>query len=322
MSDGSGESADPLVTAVVTTYDRPEFLRRAVETVAAQTYDPIELVVVDDHSEIPAERVLDGHDPDVAAFEIRRHEENRGANAARNTGIKAATGEYIAFLDDDDRWDPEKLARQIDRFRHGSDDVGLVYTGRKVVDDGEVSRIRLPAEPPADITKALLCRNVVGTQSSVVVRADVAKRTPFDEQIPRWADLEWYVAVSTECEFAVLREPLVIYDRSADNRISDDYEMLEESYRLFVDKYRDLAAEYGPLFERKMLAWAAFRVGNASLNARHYGVARRYFLRAVARYPFESKFHVYAATTLGGRTTHRISRLVKRVLPRGIGPTT
>ena len=320
MTGVPDRSADPLVTVVITTYNRPSFLRSAVETVVAQDYEPIELVVVDDCSETPAREVLEDHTPEVTSFEIRRHAENRGANAARNTGVDAASGEFIAFLDDDDRWEPEKISRQVEAFRRAGDDVGLVCTGRKVVDDGSVDEVRLPEIPDGDITKALLCRNVVGTQSSVMVRTDVARETPFDETMPRWADLEWYVAVSTECEFAAVREPLVIYTRGALNRISDDYGVLEESYRIFVDKYRDLAATYGQRFERKMLAWSAFRVGNASLNAGNYDMARRYFLTALVRYPFEPEFYIYAATALGGRRTHWVSRKLKRLLPPRLLP--
>ncbi|KAA9404509.1 glycosyltransferase family 2 protein [Haloarcula sp. CBA1131] len=321
MTENEGHSANPLVTVVITTYDRPEFLQKAVDTVTAQRYDPIELIVVDDHSPTPADDVLNDRDLDFERFEIHRHAENQGANAARNTGIEVASGEYIAFLDDDDRWDPEKIATQVNAFQDSGPEVGVVYTGRKVVDDdGGVTRVWAPDQPDGDMTKALLCRNVVGTQSSVMVRSDIAKETPFDETIPRWADLEWYVAASTKCEFAAVDEPLVIYDRRAHNRISDDYEVLEESYELFIEKYRDLAASYGPLFERKMLAWSAYRVGNASLNARYYDMARRYFFRALALYPFEPTFLIYAATTVGGRTTHRISQHIKRILPHRLVP--
>lgn len=312
---------NPLVTVIITTYNRPDFLRSAVQTVADQQYEPIELIVVDDHSQTPARDVLEDWSSDFESFEIHRHDENQGANAARNTGIEVASGEYIAFLDDDDRWDPEKVAAQVDAFQNGTPDVGVVYTGRKVVDNGgAVARVWLPDEPEEEMTKALLCRNIVGTQSSIMVRSDIAKETPFDETIPRWADLEWYVAASTKCEFVGVREPLVIYDRSAHNRISDDYEVLEKSYELFIEKYRDLAASYGPLFERKMLAWSAYRVGNASLNARYYDMARRYFFRALALYPFEPTFFIYAATTAGGRTTHKISQSIKQIVPRSLLP--
>lgn len=304
-----------LVTVVLTTYNRPRYLRRAVETVSAQQYRPIELVVVDDCSSPPAADVLEDAAPDVAELRIVRHEENRGANAARNTGVRAATGEYIAFLDDDDRWTPEKLSRQVEAFR-ADDAVGLVYCGRKLVDDGTVVDVDVPEPIEGDLTKVLLCRNVIGTQSTVMVRAGIARATPFDERVKRWADLTWYVPVSTKCEFKAVREPLVIYERAAHNRISDDYENLLESHRRFVAAYRDLAAEYGWLFERKMRGHASFRVGSASLSGGSYAVARRHFLRAVRLYPLEPRFYTYALATLGGRRTHRTARVVRGMLAR------
>ncbi|MDS0299648.1 glycosyltransferase family 2 protein [Halogeometricum sp. S1BR25-6] len=314
MSRTDPHADDPLVTVIITTYDRPAYLRTAVETVSEQEYAPVELVVVDDCSEVPASEVLDGVSPDVHSFEIRRHSENRGANAARNTGVEAATGEYIAFLDDDDRWDPEKLSKQVARFRTVGDDVGLVYVGRKGEMDGSVHDVVIPDPVDGDVTKAVLCRNVVGTQSAVMVRSDLAKETPFDERFKRWADLEWYVALSTKCEFEPIGEALVTYEYDAHNRISDDYDNLLESYGLFVEKYRDLAAEYGPLFERKMLGWTAYRVGSASINDRNYQVARRFFLKAVQHYPFEPTFLLYAGVTLGGRTTHRLAQATNRLV--------
>lgn len=316
MSETTSGRAGPLVTVVITTYNRPEFLKQAVDTVATQEYEPIELVVVDDCSETPAADVLADVSPDVESFEIHRHDVNRGANAARNTGVELASGEYIAFLDDDDQWDPEKIGRQVETFRTGGENLGVVYTGRKVMDGDEVYSVEIPERVEGDITKALLCDNVVGTQSSVMVRADLAKETPFDEQIPRWADLEWYVSVSKKCEFEAIREPLVSYELDAHNRISDDYDILLESYRLFTSKYRDLAAEYGWLFERKMLGFAAFRVGSATIDDRSYGIARHHFLKAIVLYPFEPRFYVYAAATLGGRVTHRMAQSLRKVITK------
>lgn len=306
----------PLVTVVVTTYDRPEYLRRAVRTVEAQTYAPIELLVVDDCSPTPASETLRGVSPDVTAFEVLRHDTNRGANGARNTGVEAATGEYIAFLDDDDRWVPEKLARQVETFERAGPDVGLVYTGRKGVSGGAVHDHYVPEPVEGDMTKALLCRNEVGTQSAVMVRAAVAKATPFDEEMPGWADLEWYVTVSTKCAFELVPEAMVVYEYDAHNRISDDMEKLSEGHRVFVEKYRDLARGYGLLFERKMRGWAAYRVGSPAIRLGEYAAARQYLLRAIAFYPFEPEFYTHAAAAIGGPVTHRAARGLKRALAK------
>ncbi len=89
---------------MIPTYGRPEFLEDAVRSVADQTYDPLELVVVDDCSPAPVETQFTEADlGELHNVRFLRHEENQGANAARNTGIRAGNGEFIAFLNDDDR---------------------------------------------------------------------------------------------------------------------------------------------------------------------------------------------------------------------------
>lgn len=310
------EANSPLVSVVITTYNRPECLVRAIQTVSAQTYRPIEIVVVDDHSRVPASDVVRTLSPDVADLRCIRHDENRGANAARNTGVAEARGSYVAFLDDDDRWAPDKLERQIAAFERTDSTVGLVFTGRKHVGDGDITERKIPDPIEGDVTKQLLCRNIVGTQSSVMVRTAVARDVPFDEDIQRWADLEWYIRVSKVCDFHAVREPLVIYTFDAGNRISDDFDRLRTSVRQFIEKYSDLAREYGLLFERKMRGWAYHRVARSCVYAGNYTGARRYSRRAIATYPFESSFYVYAFASLGGRLTHRTAQVVRTVFSR------
>jgi len=306
------DRSDPLVSAVITTYDRPTHLRSAVESVREQTYDRIELVVVDDHSETPARDTLrDVELEPLAGFECIRHEENRGANAARNTGIRAASGEYVAFLDDDDQWLPEKTERQVDAFRE-SDDVGVVYTGIRERTRDETS-VSIPPPIDGDITKALLCRNVVGSMSVAMVRTDLARAVPLDERFPSWADLQWYVELSRRTGFRRVPEPLVLYECTSPGRLSRDFEKEKVSYELFVEEFDELAATYGHLFHRKMRGWAAYRVGTGAFHSGHYDRARRYFAAAVASYPFEPEFFEFLFASLGGRSTHRLARLVKRV---------
>jgi len=306
---------EPLVSVVITTYNRPSYLREAVESVAAQTYDRVELVVVDDHSPTPASEALEDVGLEVFdGVEIVRHEENRGANAARNTGMQTATGEYVAFLDDDDTWREDKLERQVETFQRAGDDVGLVYTGARKVRGGE-SEIHVPPSVEQDTTKALLCRNVVGTMSAVMVRADLAADVEFDERFPNWADLEWYVNLSRKCEFERIPEPLVVYEHDSHGRLSDDFTKTRRSYRLFLEEFEPLAAAYGRRFRRKMHGWTAFRAGTSAFHNGHYDEARRFLLTAVAAYPLETTFYPYLFASLGGQRTHRAAQFVKRITP-------
>lgn len=305
-----------MVSVVVPTYNRVEYLERAVESVADQTYDEIELLIVDDCSDVDVEERLDwSFSGAFERVEFIRHEENRGGSAARNTGIERATGEYIALLDDDDKWEPEKIARQVKRFRE--DDVGAVFTGGRVVNErGQTLRVaRAPSTVPesSNLTKRLLCRNFVGSCSVIMVAADVVDTVgTFDERFPSWQDQEWYVRLSRHCEFGAIPEPLVVYSEESPHRVSDNVETIQnETYPLFVRKFEPIASEYGRLFKRKMLAWAAYRVGKANAMANRITDARAYLTRAVRLYPFEPRFYKYLFPSLGGRVTYRIARKVR-----------
>jgi len=303
---------DPLVTAVVTTYDRPANLESAVGSVLKQSYDPVELVVVDDHSETPAETVL--RDIDLGALAdhtVVRHGENRGANAARNTGIEAASGEYVAFLDDDDTWRSAKLTRQV-RAIERRPDAGVAYTGiERVLPDG--SQVDVPPAVDGDMTKALLCENVVGSMSVTMVETELARSVPLDERFPCWADLEWYINLSRETAFARVPAPLVVYDCSSPERLSRDFEKTHAGYELFVEAFDSLAAEYGPLFRRKMRGWAAFRAGKSAFHDGSYERARELLVSAVVSYPLEPRFAKYLLASLGDRRTHRLARAVSSI---------
>lgn len=306
-------ASSPLVTVVITTYNRPSYLPEAIESVRRQTYEPIELIVVDDHSETPAKQLLESCSLErFYAVECLRHTENRGANAARNTGIRNASGEYVAFLDDDDRWLPTKIAIQVEAFRD-TDGAGVTYTGERTV-NGNDSDSFIPPRIDTDITKELLCRNVVGTLSAVMVRTEIAKETPLDEQFPSWADLEWYIRLSLQTDFHRIPLPLVIYEFDSHNRLSDDLDKKWVAYERFLNEFDELAGRHGDLFRRKVRAWAAYRLGSTALNMNQYQDARPLFLRAFRTYPFEPIFLTYILATVGGRYTHDAARGVKRLV--------
>lgn len=307
------DSDQPLVTAVITTYNRPSYLERSVQSVLDQSYDNIELVVVDDHSDTPASETLSGVDlSGLAAVQCLYHEDNRGANAARNTGIDAASGKYIAFLDDDDRWLPEKLERQVDAFRTAPPSVGVVYTGLKV-DRPDGFEESIPPAVEGDMTKALLCDNVVGSLSVCMVRADLAADISLDERFPCWADLEWYINLSRHAEFERIPEALVVYERDSHNRLTADIGKKQRGYDLFIEEFTPVAKEFGGLLSRKMRGWAAYRLGKSAYHRGFYASARRYLTLAVVRYPLEPSFFRYLAASLGGKPLHKTVRFVREL---------
>ena len=305
--------SDPLVSVVLPTYNRPETLARAVATVTDQTYAPVELVVVDDCSERPAADVL--ADLDTGGLDTVtcvRHAENRGANAARNTGIREADGAFVAFLDDDDRWGPAKLDRQVAAFEEGGERVGLVYTGaRYVYDDGE--RV-IVTDVRGDATEAILQGESIAEFSAVMVRASVVERAGLpDERFPSWQDHEWFLRLSLHCEFEVVPEPLTVRHWDHDGRIGQNFEKRRDvSFPLFVEKHRDLAREYG-LENRFVASLLETLVIDAAQNGR-YGQARDLALRTIRTDPTFLAPWLYLLACLGGGLTYRPAQRLMAVV--------
>jgi glycosyltransferase involved in cell wall biosynthesis len=307
---------DPLVTVVLTTYDRCEFLPRAIKTVIEQTYDEIELVVVDDHSpESPQDIVENASTEGLHNVVFVRHEENRGASAARNTGIEQASGELIALLDDDDLWTPDKIERQVTEFCRSGNEVGVVCTGIRSVDaDGTTIRTKTVGYM-GDITKQLLCGAIVPTPSVLVRPSVIDDAGLFDERLRLYEDQEWLIRLSQHCEFRSVGDPLVITVREGHEQLTDDVETkVTESYPLFMKKCRPIAAEYGRLFERKMVAHWSFSRGYVSLTHGQAVQAREFIGEAILMWPFVPEFYLYGLfAALGDRWYTRAQTVKRRI---------
>lgn len=197
------DSQRPLVSVVVPTFNRAPTLQRAVESVFTQNSDSWELIIVDDGSTDETQRIVSG-------FRDRRvqylqRETNSGPSAARNTGIAAARGDFIAFLDSDDHWSPQKLALDI-RVFSSRDSIGLVYSGSAFTDrHGQLVR-DVPSRQ-GRVYDQLLARDFIGCCSRVTARASVLEAVGgFDEQIVNEEDWDLWVRIAERYEIGCVRE--------------------------------------------------------------------------------------------------------------------
>jgi len=209
MSDASvNQSAKPLVTVIIPTFNRASIVGRAIRSVLGQTYPDWELLVVDDAS-------TDGTEREVRSYSDKRikyirHQNNRRVSAARNTGIRCARGEYVSFLDDDDEWLPEKLEREVEVLQNSDPDVGLVYSGKTVYDElGRVLQVRMPTLS-GWVYDAMLDRHFIGSPSRVTVRKQVLDRVAgFDESFVNCQDYDLWLRVAKVSKIAVVPHCLV-----------------------------------------------------------------------------------------------------------------
>lgn len=311
--------SEPLVSVILPTYNRPSMLADAVRSVERQTYGNIELIVVDDHSPEPVEPLLEDIDTNtVTSIRCPRHKENRGANAARNTGINVANGEFLAFLDDDDVWLPKKIERQVERFQRTSDDVGVVYTGQRFVDeDGITTSVRTPTTQ-GDVTEQLLTGAPLGPFSTIMVRSTfVSMAGELDERLPSWQDREWCIRLSQHCEFEGIAEPLLLRRIHRESQISDDFVAKRDtSYPLLLKKYRDIAAELGPRIERQFVASLSASLALAGIQNEHYRDAVQYLLKAIRHSPTNVRLYFYLLLATGGKYLCKPTKRLKRYINR------
>lgn len=188
------------VSGVITAYNRPEFLRRAIESALAQTRPLTELIVVDDGSPSDLAGV-------VALFGERvryvRMAENRGANAARNIGVATAHGEVVAFLDDDDEWHPEKLEHQL-RTLTADDEASLC--GWRYID-----RSKRHVQAIDHITEDMLrLSNPFCGTSGLVVRRQTLLEVQFDEALRQGQDWDVYVRLAKRRPLTYVARALVL----------------------------------------------------------------------------------------------------------------
>ena len=180
----------PRVSVVIPTRDRATLLSRAVASVLAQSYADFELIIVDDHStDATAELTATLTDERIRWC---RHDWPGGQSRALNTGIGEARGVYVAFLDDDDEWLPDKLAAQVALLDRAPGRVGLVYGWREIVDERsgtsrEGPRLRLRG----DIYESMLALRTPVPPSSWLLRTTVARAVRFDDGLRVAKDLDF-----------------------------------------------------------------------------------------------------------------------------------
>ena len=210
-SPASGAPASrPLVSVVIPTFDRAAQAVRAVRSVLAQDYDALEAIVVDDGSTDDTAARLAGIE-DSRLRVLRRP--NGGVARARNAGIAEARGAYVAFLDSDDAWAPDKLGRQLACLEAAPARAGFCYTGVDMRVAGRSVEIRRPTLTGDALTGLLLTNPVHAPMSSGLVRREVLDAVGgFDPELPAIEDWEWLQRVARLYDLTAVDAPLTIYD--------------------------------------------------------------------------------------------------------------
>lgn len=283
---------DPLVSVVIPTFNRAHLIRRALDSVLAQTYKNLDIIVVDDASTDDTEVVIRSYED--SRIRYVRLEHNRGGSAARNVGLRLSKGEYIAFLDSDDEWVADKVRRHLDVFQ-AHPECHIVYSAVKTVyPDGSVF-VRHLDGPEGRIFDRLMVRNVVGPTSAFVIKRECFERVGgFDESLPSSQDYDLWLRLAKHYQFKKISEPLVVYHWHG-NQISTNMEAKWRGMLAILEKYRDDLRMYPFAHAEKH-----YRLGRFLLNHGHMSEGRRHLARAVSIYPWRLRYAAFWGLSLLG----------------------
>lgn len=299
-------TSNQLVTAVIPSLRSADIVERAISSVRNQSYQPIEVVVVHEGQLHEDSNLSDGQLQSVKLVE----NESNGVSGARNTGIKAASGEFIAFLDDDDTWHPKKIELQTAALAESSSKVLGSYCGvRQIGDNGEVNAVKTPRVDSVDMLRG----NPIGTFSVLMIRTEAVNAVGLlDTELKTWEDWDYYLRLFRAGSLTAVEEPLV--DRiSGDDQLSQKHELKNDAAERLLSKHSGYAESiHGG--SSLLIAGTEFELGTSAIKRNQFPAARRHLYRVVREDPGRTDAWIFLFLAAGGKLTFRPVQRVKRAL--------
>ena len=228
-----------MFSVIVTTCNRdPKIVKEALQSVLAQSYKNFEIIVVNDAPNYEKREDLEYMIVQLGSnikYIVNRYQ--KGANYARNIGAKAAKGDYLSFLDDDDYWDSKRLEKMKKEFDNHAD---IVYSDFIIFSEKKKTYSKRDVPNKNDVVKELLAFNYLGGFSNVSFRKDLFfKVGALDESLPSYQDQDLFIRLVKEGIIACISEPLSYY-RITSNSISLNGEKKLRGFLMFMENYKDI----------------------------------------------------------------------------------
>lgn len=265
-----------LVSVIIPTYNRSNSLTVSLNSITNQTYKNIELIVIDDNSSDNTKEIINSLEIPNLKFII--HEKNLGAPAARNTGIKNCTGDFIAFMDDDDMWHPEKIERQLN-YLIQNPEADAVFCEFKYV---LKNKFYYPDKIMFDNNLLDLSLNrSLGSFSLPLIRKNCIDVTGLiDINLPSCQDWDYWIRLVQNFNLKKISDCLVTRNLSK-GQITSDINKKIKGREYLLNKHWDLISKY-PVIENMHLS----RLGSLNTLAGNTKAAKDYFLKSFKTYPY------------------------------------
>lgn len=227
------------ISIIIPTYNRSKTIAKAIESVIDQTYHNWELIIVDDASTDNTDEIVKEYLENDGRIQYVKGESNKGANVRRNQGIQRAKGEYIAFLDSDNYWEPTKLEKQMVLLEEDKE-ASICFCKVRVKDARRESVVPSQKVDCKHLGEILKKGNIVDTSTLLVKKSILDEAGGFDETMPRLQDYELIFRLVNIFKYKVVYiDEVLVTNIIQNNSISRNSKLLTEGTRLFIEKSKD-----------------------------------------------------------------------------------
>lgn len=264
----------PLVSVVIPTYGRPDFLKRCIDSVLEQTYKHIEIIIVDDNNpdtraRVETEKVMQQYEKNPLIIYLQ-HDKNKNGSAARNTGWKRARGKYITFVDDDDEINKKKIEKQVECLEKLDDSWGACYTGYRLVKEHGQNQISSEKRSGDCYVDALMRTMFMGSGSNLFLRKKVVDEiNGYDESFVRNQDIEFMARALENYKLAYIDEVLLtIYQEG--ERKERSFEEIEKYTKHYLAKFSERIDHLGKNEKKRVVAVISLERFRIALYKKRY----------------------------------------------------
>lgn len=263
-----------LVSVIIPTHSGYDTIVKTIESVLSQTYTNLEIIICDDNGENTQNQLLTQKAIEPLMTKDRRikyivSKENKNGSSARNIAMKASSGEYISFLDDDDEYMPECVQKEIEAFEKLNDDYGIVFVSFLQTSDNRKDVI-FTSDFKGDILQDFLLGKIESPSSIISIRRDVIKEVGFwDESFFRHQDWEYIIRILDKYKAYGITDVLV--KRKIVLRHNAKKPDLYEKNRLhFLNKMKEYIEKQPKEISRQIYSKHYYEIGKAYFKAHHF----------------------------------------------------
>ena len=306
----------PLVSVIIPTYNSAKFLSRTIESVLAQTYRNFELIIVDDVSTDDTVSIICSFaEKDSRIRSIVSDTNSGGPARPTNKGLAVAKGDFIAFLDHDDEWLPEKLQEQVSFLQSASNDIGVVVCDVDLLTPDGTRRPMyvFPDYPTRESAlTAILCANFFFMFSDLCMRRETLDAVGLlDERYVLGADHDYYVRIAQACLIGVVHKPLLRYAVHPQNLSRGSLSLINAiaDLELLLDTHTELFARHPRCYRRRMVQLGSALIAVGNMKQARSALRTAFFLN-----PLALDVPLYLLLSFLGKRMHRALKTIKNTV--------